>query len=224
MAGSEVVERCDPPVGPNTAARARRRARGMTGPVTDVPRVGDPATRERLLRATISIAAEQGVSAVTYRSVAAEAGVAHGLVRFYFGSGQTMLAEAFELAAREDASEAHLLARDIDSFGADLSRMVSGNRPRAVLQYDYLLSAVRGNAPLERVAALYEEYTARVGETLRNAGIPDEDRSIASLVFAALDGLVLQHAVHGDEDRTDRALEHIREYLRMLQSREAPQS
>jgi AcrR family transcriptional regulator len=193
----------------------------MTGQVTDVPRVGDPATRERLLRATISIAAERGVAAVTYRSVAAEAGVAHGLVRFYFGSGQVMLTEAFELAAREDASEARLLVDDIDSFGAELTHTVSRNRARSILQYDYLLSAVRGTAPLERVEDLYDEYIARVGETLRNVRITDEDGSLAALVFAALDGLVLQHAIYGDEQRTDRALEHVRECLRLLQAREA---
>lgn len=189
--------------------------------MTEVRRVGDPATRDRLLRAAISIAAERGVSAVTYRSVAAEAGVSHGLVRFYFGSGQAMLAEAFELAARADASEAHLLAGDIDSFGAELSRTISQNPARSILQFDYVLSAVRGAAPLERVESLYAEYVERVGETLQNVGISDEDGSLAALVFAALDGMVLQHAIHHDEARTERLLDHLRDHLRMLRSRSA---
>jgi AcrR family transcriptional regulator len=189
--------------------------------VTEGTRVGDPATREKLLQATILIAAERGLGAVTYRSVAAKAGVAHGLVRFYFGSRQAMLLEAFEHAADEDARETDLTADDIDGFGAELTRTISEHSARGILQYDYLLSAVRGAAPRERVAARYDEYIARVGQTLRNAAITDQDGSLAAVVFAALDGIVLQYAIYDDTDRMDRALEHVRDVLRLLQERDA---
>ncbi|MGP4029877.1 TetR family transcriptional regulator [Actinomadura sp. 3N407] len=56
-------------------------------------------TRNALLDAVIQIAGAKGIEKVTYRSVAAEAGLSHSLVRFYFGSGDAMLTEALECAA-----------------------------------------------------------------------------------------------------------------------------
>ncbi|MFF5112865.1 TetR/AcrR family transcriptional regulator [Streptosporangium sp. NPDC000509] len=180
------------------------------------PDAAGPTTRERLLQAAIDIAARQGQGAVTYRAVAAEAGVTHGLVRFYFGTRQAMLSEAFEMAARKDAREAGLLTESLDDLGADLVRTITEHGERQILQYEYLLSAVRGTASLEHVVALYDFYADQVGQTLRNARIDDPDGSLAALVFAALDGLVLQHAVYGDPERTERTLARLRDILRPL--------
>ncbi|MCF6469446.1 TetR family transcriptional regulator [Nonomuraea sp. MG754425] len=181
------------------------------------PEAAGPTTRERLLQAAIGIAARQGQGAVTYRAVAAEAGVTHGLVRFYFGTRQAMLSEAFELAARRDAREAGLLSERLDDLGADFVRTISEHGERQILQYEYLISAVRGTAPLKDVGALYDFYAAQVGQTLRNIRVDDPDGSLAALVFAAFDGLVLQHAVYGDPERTERALARLRDVLRLLQ-------
>lgn len=58
--------------------------------------------RDELLRAAVRVIAQRGFSAVTLRDVAAEAGVAHGLLRHYFSTRGELLAAAFELAAAED--------------------------------------------------------------------------------------------------------------------------
>ncbi len=76
--------------------------------------------RAELLRAAVAVIARRGFAAVTLRDVAAEAGVAHGLLRHYFRSRGDLLAAAFDLAAGEDAAQlpasppspaAHLLDR-----------------------------------------------------------------------------------------------------------------
>jgi AcrR family transcriptional regulator len=76
--------------------------------------------RAELLRAAVAVIARRGFAAVTLRDVAAEAGVAHGLLRHYFRSREELLAAAFDLAANEDAAQlpasptspaAHLLDR-----------------------------------------------------------------------------------------------------------------
>ena len=46
--------------------------------------VSDASGRHALLRATIVIVGHGGLRALTYRAVAAEAGVSHGLVRHHF--------------------------------------------------------------------------------------------------------------------------------------------
>src|SRR4051812_3252600 len=61
------------------------------------------SSRDRLLEAAIDIAGRKGLDAVTYRSVASRAGVAHGLVRHYFGSREQLLIEAFRRAASQDS-------------------------------------------------------------------------------------------------------------------------
>lgn len=173
-------------------------------------------TRNALLDAVIQIASTRGIEKVTYRSVAAEAGLSHSLVRFYFGSGDRMLTEALERAARLDATEGHLLAEDVESFGSALVESLSGDNARQLLQYDYLLRAVRGGIPVERVVALYDYYQRQIGGTLDNLDIDDRDGSIAALILATLDGLVLQHSIYGSDERTEAVLERLRDVIRTL--------
>jgi len=188
------------------------------------PEGTDADTRTRLLDAAIHVASTEGLDKVTYRSVAAQAGLSHSLVRFYFGTGTQMLAEALERAAQLDAHESRLHSESIEHFGLDFVDVVSSERTRGMLQYDYLLRAVRGGVPLERVRALYTFYLEEVGATLDNVGIDDEDGSIAALIFAAIDGLILQHAVYESDERTDLVLDRIRDVLRLFQreARRAP--
>lgn len=180
---------------------------------------GDPEadTRTRLLDAAIHVASTEGLDKVTYRSVAAQAGLSHSLVRFYFGTGTQMVAEALERAAQLDARESRLHSDSIDQFGLDFVDVVSRERTRGMLQYDYLLRAVRGGVPLDRVQALYTFYLDEVGSTLDNVGIDDEDGSIAAVIFAAIDGLVLQHAVYQSDERTDLVFDRIRDIVRLFQ-------
>jgi AcrR family transcriptional regulator len=181
-------------------------------------------TRNRLLDAVIHIAGTQGLDKVTYRSVGAQAGLSHSLVRFYFGSGEAMVTQALERAAQLDASESRLLSEDIEDFSSRMVQAISGNRSRGMVQYDYLLRAVRGGVPLERVTTLYDFFIHQVSETLGNVGIDDPDGSRAALILAALDGLVLQHAIYRSDERTEAMLESLRTILRLLQSQADPQS
>lgn len=169
--------------------------------------------RDRLLDAAIHIAGAEGHDKVTYRSVAALVGTSHSLVRFYFGTREAMLTEAFELAARRDAAEADLLADSAEAFGANLVRLMREARDRQLLQVDFLLRAARGDGEMTPVAELYDHYIAQVAGTLAHLGIDDPGDTRAALVFAALDGLVLQHLVYGSDERTERSLEQLREVL-----------
>ncbi|MCO8277516.1 TetR family transcriptional regulator [Actinoplanes sp. TRM 88003] len=181
-----------------------------------VPRqvdAGRASTREQLLDAAIHIAGSLGPDKVTYRSVGAQAGMSHSLVRFYFGTREALLSQAFERAARRDAAEAGLFARDLESFAAGLVRTISEGPDRQLIQYDYLLRAVRGGGPLGPVTELYDYYIDQVAGTLAGLGIDDPDGTLATLVFAALDGLVLQHAIYRRGERTEQALAELRRVL-----------
>jgi AcrR family transcriptional regulator len=181
-----------------------------------VPRqtdAGKASTRALLLDAAIHIAGTQGPDKITYRSVGAQAGMSHSLVRFYFGTREALVSQAFERAARRDAAEAGLLAPDVQSFAAGLVRTISDVPDRQLIQYDYLLRAVRGGGPLEPVTELYDYYIEQVAGTLANLGIDDPDQTLATLIFAALDGLVLQHSIYRSPERTERVLAELRRIL-----------
>lgn len=183
---------------------------------------GDPETRRRLLDSAIHIASTEGLGKVTYRSVAAHAGLSHSLVRFYFGTKEAMVSEALERAAQLDTEESQLRAATIEDFNKDFLTVMSGERNRGMLQYDYLLRAVRGGVPLDRLVAVYDIYIGQVSATLDEVGVADDDGSLAALVLAAVDGLVMQHAIYESDDRTERILERLREMLRALQGRGGP--
>lgn len=173
-------------------------------------------TRERLLDAVIEIAGAQGQNKVTYRSVGARAGVSHSLVRFYFGTREAMMTQAFERAAQRDAAESRMLAEDVDSFASDLVQTITTTPARSLLQYDFLLRAVRGGGPLAPVVELYDYYIEQVAGTLENLGIDDPDSTLSALVFAAVDGLVLQHPVYRSAERTEAILAQLRKVLLLL--------
>lgn len=176
----------------------------------------DSSSRDRLLDAAIEIAGREGLRAVTYRAVAAKAGVAHGLVRHHFGTREQMLIEAFRRAANQDSDDVKLEAASIEEFASGFVATMNATGPRQLLQFDETTQAVRGNLPVDNVRGLYERYIAQVGQTLANVGVRDEDGSVAGFVFATLDGLVLQHMIFRDDARTERLLAQLRDCLRRL--------
>jgi len=82
------------PAAPKTAARA--------------------AAEEALLDAAERLLAGAGYASVTTRRLAQEAGVNHGLVHYYFGSNENLLARALERFT------GRLIARQRELYGSDL--------------------------------------------------------------------------------------------------------
>lgn len=179
-----------------------------------------PSARERLLRAVIAIAGEQGLSQVTYRSVAERANVAHGLVRHYFGTRQAMIDEALETAVGEDISAVRLATDDPGTFAEGIFTTDDEVVHRRALQFDVVLNAIRGIGDKQLAYRLYDRYLKEVTQTLDALGIDDPDDSWATLLFVALDGLVLQQALYRDPERTSAVLAHIRAVLSVLRTRE----
>lgn len=75
---------------------------------------GQRATRDRLLDATERILIEGGHSQVSTRHVAERAGVAHGLIRYHFGSLDDLMRATLERACGE------ILRRQRELYASDL--------------------------------------------------------------------------------------------------------
>ncbi|NGO68156.1 TetR/AcrR family transcriptional regulator [Streptomyces boncukensis] len=179
--------------------------------------------REALLNAAVRVVDRGGLRKLTYRAVAEEAGVTHGLVVHHFGSRDALIEEALAHAIRTSLSTSALEpgTGKVTDFSAGLSDMVTADPGIQAFQYELLLESRRRPELLPQIRALYDEYfdaTERELERMLSGGA---NRALTRLVFAALDGLVLHQLVFGEPATTDAAVEELRSLLRSRAADEA---
>ena len=189
-----------------------------TKPAMKRPPRGDG--RVALLEAAIRVGAHQGLRGLTIRSVAAEAGVSHGLVRHHFGSRQQLVDEALEHAARMSMITGDLEpgTGDPADFSRALEDIVAEDPDLQAFQYEMAMDARRRPELLATNQAIYEQYRQATQRELVRMGLAD-DPALAHAVFAMLDGLVLQKVLFGKP--VEPALEWLRTILKALQPTEA---
>ncbi|MES5820530.1 TetR family transcriptional regulator [Streptomyces sp. RG80] len=181
-------------------------------------RVGYGEGREALLNAAVRVVARGGLRKLTYRAVAEEAGVTHGLVVHHFGSRDALIEESLAYAVRTslNVSDVEPGTGKVADFSVGLSEMVTSDPDTQAFQYELLLESRRRpelSAPLRE---LYDEYFDATGRELGRILPGGADRALTRLVFAALDGLVLHQLVFGEPEVTDAAVEELRNLLRLL--------
>lgn len=149
--------------------------------------------REALLAAVIDVVAEKGLRGVTYRSVAARAGVNHALVTHHFGSLEGLLTATMEWAVQRSIRETGLagIADFDDQFADSLIATVSAEPELQLFQFEMILESRRNPQIRSIVERLYENYVATVEEALSKRGL-DTSGEASLAIFAALDGLMLQ--------------------------------
>ncbi|MER6978443.1 TetR/AcrR family transcriptional regulator [Streptomyces carpinensis] len=174
--------------------------------------------RVALLDAAVRVVARGGLRKLTYRAVAEEAGVTHGLVVHHFGSRDALIEEAVTHAIR---SSLHSSALDVgmgkaSDFAGGLPDMVDSGPELQAFQYELLLEARRRPELLPHLRALYEEYFEASGRELARILPGPVSRGTTRLVFAALEGLVLHQLVFGEREVTEEALAELRALLQKL--------
>ena len=173
--------------------------------------------RRALLDAAISVVARGGLRRLTYRAVAQQAGVTHGLVAHHFGSRDALIASALELAVERSIDSSSLVPEDdrLDDFAANLVDMALDDTDAQVFQYELILEARRKPELRPHVRTLLETYRRNTLAALVAVGLP-ADEALGDLVYAALDGLVF--GVCADDEQQQRAraaLNLLRELLRL---------
>ncbi|MFC4470285.1 TetR/AcrR family transcriptional regulator [Streptomyces xiangluensis] len=171
--------------------------------------------REALLNAAVRVVARGGLRKLTYRAVAEEAGVTHGLVVHHFGSRDALIEAALEHAVRTSARTSSLEpgTGDIADFAAGLADMVTREPAMQMFQYELMLESRRRPELLPQIRALYEEYFEATERELSRS-LPDgTSPALTRLVFAALEGLVLHQLVLDEPDVTEAALKELRALL-----------
>lgn len=173
-----------------------------------------PAGYWALLRAVPRVVARVGLRGLTYRAVAKEAGVTYGLVSYYFGSRDTMIEEATRLATEEAIASARLApsSGSVHDFAAGIPKLLVDEPDAQAFQYEVVCEARRSKALQPAVKRMYENYVSTVSASLENLGI-EHDEALARMIFATLDGIVLQQLVYDDVKMTDESVAALQRVL-----------
>lgn len=169
--------------------------------------------REALLDAAITVVARRGLRYLTYRSVATEAGVTHGLVAHHFGSRDALLLAALRHSVERsiDVTSLRTPGGSPGEFVRGFADMVERDPDLHAFQYEVLLESRRSQEARKHAAELYASYRSAAREGLAHLGIADGP--LADLVFAALDGLVFQQITVGSAAVTEEAVDALRRLL-----------
>ena len=188
--------------------------------VTARPAPGYGEGRQALIAAAVHVVGTRGLRHLTYRSVAQEAGVAHGLVAHHFGTRDALLQAAleFSLANSVGSISAEPGSGDLDALFAGVVEMVQANPDDQAFQYELILEARRRPELRPQVEQVYVTYRRALRAELEAAGI-DADDALVHLVFAAVDGLVFQQVCLDEPAATPPSLERLRALLRPLADR-----
>ncbi len=169
--------------------------------------------REALLRATVTVVARGGLRDLTYRAVATEAGVSHGLVRHHFGSRDQLIAAALEFAVETSLRDTSMrvAATDAASFASGIESHAQRSEDIEAFQYELLLESRRRPELRPHVERYYETYRTATRARLLELGVRDEE--LVEAIWFALDGMVLKHLTLGDGADIGRVLTRIRRLI-----------
>ena len=175
--------------------------------------------RDALLSAVIAVVGEKGLKGVTYRAVAARAGVNHTLVTHHFGSIEGLLAATMEWAVKRSIEETGL-ERIVDfdeAFADSLIATVSAEPELQLFQFEMLLEARRNPKVRSLVERLYANYMGTVEDALKQRGLLVGD-GVSLAIFAALDGLMLQFLTISDPVKIRAAVIQVGRLVAVLES------
>lgn len=184
---------------------------------SDRPRYGEG--REALLRAAIRVVATTGLRNLTYRSVAKEAGVTHGLVAHHFGSRDALLEEALRYSLQESLETTALEAGTgrIEDFASELAGTVDEDPDLQAFQFELILESRRRPELRPYIVELYDFYRGATRRELARLGI--DDPAIADVAYAALDGLVFQQISVGSPESTRSRIQALCAMLALTMER-----
>jgi AcrR family transcriptional regulator len=158
------------------------------------------AAEEALLDAAERLLADAGYAGITTRRLAAEAGVNHGLVHYYFGSNENLLVHALErFTGRLIARQRELYAAGVPFAGRWRTAMHYLVSEDVSYQKIWLeLQALAWNNPdiRARLARVNAEWRAVLAEAFeqprRELGIPLPLEALVSLVMTFNLGIMIE--------------------------------
>lgn len=200
----------------------------VRSPETEQPRrrASKRAGYWALLRAVPRTVARSGFRGLTYRALAEEAGVTYGLISYHFGSREALIEDAARLAADEAIEKTQLApaSGELEDFASHLPELLREEGAAQLFQIELVGEALRNEPLREPIAGLYRHYVETIEQALRDSGV-EHDPALARVVFAALDGITLQHFIFDDDALTEESVARLRQLIReTAAARNAPRT
>ena len=182
----------------------------------------------RILDAAIEAIADRGAVGASLQDVAARAQVDKGVLRYYFGDRDGLMAAAIERLGERligDAESALASITDPDAGfdrGFEVLWSTVTSSPRLHGAYLELTAASIGDSELRRhVARVRDRYDRLVLDKAEQA-IEDgyvwrlDPAAMSRLVIAALEGLAIDYLQRGESAELDSALRAYKDWLHSL--------
>ncbi len=150
------------------------------------------AARRQIAAALLAVLAEQGIDAVSVRTVATAAGRSPGAVQKYFATKDEMLAAALELYCERSGARIDAVTRDedpVETVTALVAATLPLDEPRRVetlVLHEFALRAAHEEQLAERLRALDQQLLGELTAYLETT--PET----ASAIFALSDGLAMR--------------------------------
>jgi AcrR family transcriptional regulator len=183
--------------------------------------------RERLLEGALRCLQERGFARTTTRDIVAASGTNLGSIVYHYGTKERLLEEAMSEGFRRwteaiSAVADESTANPFEQMRAALGQARSAFDDQQGLYTAFLEAAAetgRSDELRGHMAAGYEHARRRVGQSIRHTmpDAPDDDiRTLASLMVAIVDGLMLQWLF--DRDAVPPGEEVAEAFLRAVAS------
>ena len=157
-------------------------------------------SRERIIDAAYLVLMEQGYGAASIKEIARAAGVAPGLVHYYFASKDDLLVAVLRATSDRYTAEMERRSQEVPpaalaSAGLQEPEERATRQPEWYrLRYELFALAMRNPALEEGVAALLANGRQGIGNIVRKAAGNQalDPNALAGVLLACFDGLALQ--------------------------------
>ncbi len=169
--------------------------------------------RQALIVAAVSLVAREGLTKLTYRSLAKEANVTHGTIQHHFNSLDEVLEEALNYAL-EVTLPTITEVEDGNDFYGHLVDVMREKPDVQAFQMEMILEArhrPRLAAYVKHIYRIYHHYTAA---SLATMGL-GEDEELTQLIQAVGDGIIFQFIALGPEQAAT-AEAQVRGFSRLI--------
>jgi AcrR family transcriptional regulator len=191
-----------------------------------LPNVQTPAAQERaqhIIEAATTVMSRKGYDGTSMKDIAQEAGVAQGLIHYYFGSKEDLLVAVVRNV--NDQMLTDISAGMVEREGVDplmhawvalqtIRDLFAPQSDNCRLFFDLITLSFTNERLRQEVASLYEDLTAAATELFQSMAeklptpLPIPEEEFAAILVATLDGVLLRNAIDPDfgRDRLFRGL------------------
>ncbi|WP_370088310.1 TetR/AcrR family transcriptional regulator [Streptacidiphilus sp. MAP12-16] len=199
-----------------------RRPPGQGSPLDQRPKDYPPTTRA-ILQAAHRVLLKHGTAGLTLVAVAREAHVDVTTVSYHFGTRNGLIEALMDLLYADPvadfADQASALTAQDDRWAAYIAtvRRICQDREASRAYFEIAALALRDDALRTRLARLNTWTITEFAHALSGTTTLDpHTRALGELIFAAVDGIELHHAIAPDDYPLDHVLSLLHDLARQI--------